>query len=151
MAPSIQYDRRPEYKVIGGYVFIPVTTNYLQRTRGSEELGFYYQQYYRMIAEEGKTREQLVLLSRVLPHPSTRYRSYSNAIVAKVDGVVPNDFAHFVELLEKAEKPLVKIDFEGVNTAPLILDRAQLAKVQKEICKRYGITEDSYVREKEAK
>ena len=87
----------------------------------------------------------------MLPHPSTRYRSYSNAIVAKVDGVVPNDFAHFVELLEKAEKPLVKIDFEGVNTAPLILDRGKLAKVHEEICKRYGITEDSYVAEEESK
>lgn len=151
MAPSIQYDRRPEYMVIGGYVFVPVTTNYLQRVRGSEELSFYYQQYYRMIAQEGKTREQLVLLSRVLPHPSTRYRSYNNAIVAKVDGVVPNDFADFVRLLENSKKPLVKIDFEGVNTAPLILDRAQLAKVQDEICKRYGITEDSYVAGKESK
>ena len=35
------------------------------------------------VAKEGKTREQLVILSRVLPHSSTRYRSYRNAIVAK--------------------------------------------------------------------
>ena len=40
---------------------------------------------------EGKTREQLVLLGRVLNHPSTRYQSYSNAIVATVNDVEPKD------------------------------------------------------------
>ena len=41
---------------------VPLTINYLWRTRGSEELSFYLQQYYRTVAVEGKTREQLVLL-----------------------------------------------------------------------------------------
>jgi len=146
MSPAIEYDRRPEYLVYGGYVFLPVTTNYLMRTRGNEDLTFYYRQYYRMVAEEGKTREQLVLLSRVLAHASTRYQDYSNAIVATVDGVAPKDFKHFVELVETSNKDLVKIDFEGINVAPLILDRNRIAEVEKEIHRRYGITERRFVR-----
>jgi len=145
MSPAVIYDRRPEYLVTGGYVFAPVTTNYLMRARPSEELIFYYQQYYRIIAKEGETREQLVVLSRVLPHPSTRYRTYRNNIVAKVNGVVPNDFHQFVQLLDTAKEPLIRIDFEGVNVAPLILDKAKLKRVHAEICRRYGITEDRYV------
>ncbi|MDH3592206.1 MAG: serine protease, partial [Planctomycetota bacterium] len=144
MAPAINYDRRPEYMVTGGYIFVPVTTNYLMRSR-SQELMFYYQQYYRTEAEQGKTREQLVLLARVLPHPATRYRSYSNAIVASVDGAVPNDFRHFVDLVDNSKKPLVKIEFEGVNTAPLILDKEKIARYHAALCKRVGITEDRYV------
>ena len=146
MSPAIAYDRRPEYLVLGGYLFVPVTTNYLMRTRNSEELSYYYQEYYRMVAVEGKTREQLVLLSRVLPHPSTRYQRYQNAIVAKVDGTEPKDFKHFVSLIEKAKGNLVKIDFEGVNTSSLILDRKRLAEVHERICKDYGITESRYVK-----
>lgn len=146
MSPAIAYDERPEYLFYGGYLFVPVTTNYLFRARSSEELTYYYRQYYRIVAKEGKTREQLVVLSRVLPHPSTRYRSYHNAIVARVNGVEPNDFKHFVQLIEGGKGNLVKVDFEGVNTAPLILDKAKIAEVHEKICKQYGVTEDRYVK-----
>jgi len=144
MHPAYQYDRRPEYLVLGGYVFVPVTTNYLVRVRASEDLGYYYQQYYRTVAEEGKGREQLVVLSRVFPHESTRYQDYENAIVARVDGVEPKDFADFVRLVD-AGGNLVKIEFEGVNVAPLILDKVKLAESHKKICEDYGITEDRHV------
>jgi hypothetical protein len=145
MSPGLRYDQRPEYLVYGGYVFVPVTTNYLMRTRGSEDLSFYYQQYYRMVAEEGKTREQLVLLAYLLPHASTRYREYSNAIVAAVDGTEPRDFAHFAALVDQAPQNLVKIDFEGVNVPPLILDKAAIAAVHERICTQYNIPEDRNV------
>ncbi len=147
MSQAYQYDRRPEYLVTGGYVFAPVTTNYLYRSRGTEELSFYFRQWYRTIAVEGKSREQLVLLSRVLRWPTTRYQDYSNGIVSKVDGTVPKDFADFVRMLDNAKKDLVKIEFEGVNTPPLILDRRVIAKSHKDICKRYGITKDRHVEE----
>jgi S1-C subfamily serine protease len=148
MKPSMTYDLPAPYLVTGGYVFLPLTTNYLIRVRRSEELTFYLQQYYRTVAEEGKTREQLVLLSRVLPHPSNRYRTYRNAIVERVDGTAPNDFRHFVRLLEQGSvDAMVRIEFEGVNVPPLILDRAKIAQVNEEILKRYGIAEDRYVGE----
>jgi len=146
MSPAIAYNERPEYLVTGGYLFVPVTTNYLFRGRSSEELTYYYRQYYRIVAKEGKTREQLVLLSRVLPHASTRYRAYQNAIVAHVNGVEPKDFKHFVELIETCKGNLVKVDFEGVNVAPLILDKAKIAEVHEKICKLFGVTEDRHVK-----
>jgi len=146
MSPGTAYNERPEYLVTGGYLFVPVTTNYLFRARSSEELTYYYRQYYRIVAQEGKTREQLVLLSRVLPHASTRYRAYQNAIVARVNGVEPKDFKHFVELIETCKGNLVKVDFEGVNVAPLILDKAKIAEVHEKICKLFGVTEDRHVK-----
>ena len=146
MSPAIAYDERPEYLVLGGYFFVPVTTNYLFRARSSEELTYYYRQYYRIVAKEGKTREQLVVLSRVLPHASTRYRAYRNAIVAQVNGVEPKDFKHFVELIETCKGNLVKVDFEGVNVAPLILDKAKIAEVHEQICKQFGVTEARHVK-----
>jgi len=149
MSPGYIYDQRPQYVVTGGYLFVPLTTNYLRSSRGNEELTFYMQQYYRTVAKEGKTREQLVILSRVLPHASTRYQSYRDAIVARVNGKVPNDFRDFVRLLETpgagADADRVLIDFEGVNVAPLVLSRAKLKRVHEEINKRYGILKDRFV------
>ena len=41
----------------------------------------------------------------------------------------------------------MRIEFEGVNVPPLILDRGRIAKVNEEILKRYGIAQDRYVGE----
>jgi len=147
MSPAVEYNTRPQYVVTGGYLFVPLTTNYLRASRGNEELTFYMQQYYRTVAKEGKTREQLVILSRVLPHASTRYRSYRDAIVAKVNGKVPNDFSDFVTLMDKGEGDRILIEFEGVNVAPLVLSRNKLKLAHEEINKRYGILEDRHVEE----
>jgi len=146
MSPSILYDRQPEFLVLGGYVFVPLTTNYMMATRTSDDLVYYFQQYYRLVAEEGKTREQLVILSQVLPDTSTRYCSYRNAIVASVDGKVPNDFREFVSLVESG-KDLVKVEFEGVNVPPLVLDRQRIAEAHARICRKLNVTEDRHIEE----
>ncbi len=139
-----EYDRRPEYLVLGGYLFVPLTQNYLG-WGSSNDISYYMQQYYRTVAEEGRTREQLVLLSRVLPHESTRYVGYSDAIVASVDGKVPNDFCEFVALIEGSPAEMIRIEFEGVNVPPLILDMPTLRRVHPEILQQYQIPEDRYV------
>jgi hypothetical protein len=147
MQQRTEYDERPEYLVLAGYLFVPLSQNYLG-WGASNDISYYMEQYYRTVAEEGKTREQLVLLSKVLPHESTRYVSYEDAIVASVDGQVPNDFRHFVELVHSCPNPLVRIEFEGVNTAPLILDRSRIETVHPEILKKYEIDEDRFVEER---
>jgi S1-C subfamily serine protease len=146
MSPSIAYDERPEFLLLGGYLFVPLTTNYVMTTRPSDDLVYYYQQYYRNIAEEGKTREQLVILSQVLPDATTRYRNYRNEIVASVDGKVPNDFREFVSLVDNGGD-LVKIEFEGVNEPPLVLEKRKIAEAHARICRNQNIREDRYVRE----
>jgi len=142
------HDRRAEYRVIGGYVFLPLTSNYLwQAGRASEEMSFYMQQYYQLIAGENEPREQLVLLSQVLRHPTTKYTAgaYVNAIVEKVNGRSPWDFRHFVELLEDPSAEVVKIEFEGVNVPPVLLDRKAVAAAHEEILRAYNVSEDRYV------
>ncbi len=147
MKPGRVYDERPEYMVLGGYLFVPLTENYIGWGR-SNDLSYYMQQYYRTVAEQGKSREQLVLLSRVMRHPSTRYITYRDAIVEKVDGVEPKDFAHFVEIIDKSEKDLIKVEFEGVNVLPLILDMKKIREVHPKILKQHQIAEDRYIKPK---
>jgi S1-C subfamily serine protease len=150
MQPRRAYDERPEYLVLGGYVFVPLTKNYLGWGQ-SNDISYYMEQYYMTVAEEGKTREQLVLLSRVMKHGSTRYIDYDDDIVEKVDGKVPMDFADFVRIIDESDNDLIKVEFEGVNVAPLILDMKKIREVHAEILKRQSIKEDRYVAPKETK
>ena len=145
MKLSMAHEEKPEFLVRGGYIFVPLSLNYAIYQRANRAELIYYLQHYYRTAKKDETREQLVLLSRVLPHESTRYRSYRNKIVASVDGVPPRDFRHFVDLIEKVKGDTVKVEFEGVNVAPLILDREKLEKSHPAILKKTGIMQDRHV------
>ena len=54
---------------------------------------------------------------------------------------------HSVACSLSVEGREVKVDFEGVNVAPLILDKAKIAEVHEKICKLFGVTEDRHVKE----
>jgi S1-C subfamily serine protease len=142
------YDTKPEYLVIGGYVFLPVSANYVARMGWRTDLRYWLQEYYTSIIDTRPGVEELVVLSRVLRHDSTRYRSYNNVIVNTVNGKAPRDFADFVRMLENTEDRAV-LTFEGVNIEPLVLDRKHMEEVQEEILQAYGITESRHVREED--
>ncbi|MCZ6785998.1 MAG: trypsin-like peptidase domain-containing protein [Planctomycetota bacterium] len=145
MKLSVAHEEKPEYLVRGGYIFVPLSLNYAFYQRANREELLYYLRHYYRTARKDETREQLVLLSRVLPHESTRYRSYRNKIVASVGGVAPRDFRHFVDLIEKTKGDTVEVEFEGVNVAPLILDRKKLEQSHPAILKSTGIMQDRHV------
>jgi S1-C subfamily serine protease len=141
------YEKKPEYLVLGGYVFVPLTSNYTNSSGWRSALSRYMSEFYRTLYDRYAGMEQLVVLSRVLRHDSTRYRSYSNSIVRTVNGKAPKDFAAFVEMLEGAERAV--IEFEGINPQPLILDRAKIKEVHQKILDQYGIKVDRFLRGEE--
>ena len=147
MSLATEYEKRPEYLIVGGYVFVPLTSNYAAVAGWRSNLRFVLGEYYRTLQETHPGQDQLVILSRVLRHDSTRYREYSDAIVKAVNGTPPKDFGHFVKLIDCAEKAVVT--FEGVNEEPLILGRARIAEVKQAILDTYGIPADRQIREEE--
>ena len=147
MHPRTEYMLRAEYLVTGGYVFMPLTSNYVARAGWRSDLRYWFNEFYTSIAEDRPGQEQLVVLSRVLRHDSTRYREYSNVVVATVNGERPKNFRHFVTLIEKGDRAVVT--FEGLHVPPLILLKDRIAKVQAEILETYNIKEDRYLREAE--
>jgi hypothetical protein len=145
MPEGTAYGEKPEYLVLGGYVFVPLTSNYAARSGWRSRLTYLISEFYRTLRDEYEGMEQLVILSRVLRDDSTRYRSYSNAVVRTVNGEKPKDFRHFVKMLEGADRAV--IEFEGVNPEPLILDRKKIQEVHQAILDKYGIKEDRHIRE----
>ena len=145
MTQGTEYEVRPEYLVWGGFLFVPLTSNYMNVAGWRTDLGYWLGDFYRTLADQRPGQTQLVVLSRVLPHDSNRYCEYYNTVVATVNGERPNDFKHFVEMVGAADRAV--IEFEGVNMAPVVLDREKIEKVQAEILEKYGIPKDRYLRE----
>jgi S1-C subfamily serine protease len=145
MPDGAEYEVRPEYLVLGGHVFVPLSSGYVGAAGWRSDLGYWLNEFYTSLIDDRPGVEQLVVLSRTLQHDSTRYQDYGNVVVRTVNDKAPRDFRHFVELLDGAEQAV--IEFEGVNVEPLLLDRAKIAKVQKAILETYGIKEDRYLRE----
>jgi PDZ domain-containing protein len=145
MPLGTEYEMRPEYLVLGGYVFVPLSANYVPRAGWRSDLGYWLRNFYYTICDTRPGVEQLVVLSRVLRHDSTRYRNYQNVIVNTVNGKAPRDFADFVSMVTGADRAV--IEFEGVNAEPLVLDSSHVEEIQEEILKAYGVTEDRHVRE----
>jgi S1-C subfamily serine protease len=141
------YGVKPEYLVLGGYVFVPVSANYVARSGWRSDLRYWLTEYYTSIIEQRPGVEELVVLSRVLRHDTTRYRDYNNAIVNTVNGTAPRDFAEFVSMLDQADRAVLQ--FEGVNIPPLVLDRKHIEEIQEELLSTFGITESRHVREEE--
>ena len=76
--------------------------------------------------------------------PLFSYRNYRNALVKTVNGKMPRNFADFVKMIEAND--ISRIEFEGMNTEPLILDRKKIAAVNRQILEQYGIKEDRYLK-----
>ncbi len=144
MKPATIYGGRPEYLVLGGYVFVPLTRNYANRSGWRTALHTWLDEFYWSKIDDWPGVDQLVILSRVLRHDSTRYRNYSNAVVRTVNGKMPRDFADFVRMLERNE--VSRIEFEGMDIEPLILNRERIRSVHREILEQYGIKEDRHLK-----
>jgi S1-C subfamily serine protease len=147
MSQRTAYGERPEYLVLGGFLFVPLTANYVQVAGWRSDLNYWLSEFYRSIAADRPGQKQLVVLSRVLPDDSNRYRTYYNSVVKTVNGERPVDFRDFVRRVTAADRAV--IEFEGVNVAPLILEKKKIEAVQKSILEKYGIPSDRYLRKED--
>jgi S1-C subfamily serine protease len=145
MPQAAEYEKRPEYLVLGGHVFVPLSSGYVGAAGWRGDLSYWLNEYYNSLIDERPGVDQLVVLSRTLQHDSTRYQTYQNVVVKTINGTAPRDFHHFVELISGSERSV--IEFEGMNIEPLVLDRERIEKVHKSILETYGIAEDRYIRE----
>lgn len=121
-----QYGR--DYFVFGGLVFQPLTRDYLyyskMATEGCYNTDLDYYVYYHNFRTPD--RDQVVLLSKVLPAPLNRgYQRLVDVIVGTVQGERVRDLGHLVRLMEEAEGQRLKIVMETGEIVILDLPRAR--------------------------
>jgi S1-C subfamily serine protease len=142
LVPYPQYDVRPSYFIYGGLLFMPLTTDYLmawgKRWRGNAPPEL-MAATTRLPTREG---EELVLLSRVLPHDvNMGYHDYKEKIITHVNGQELLNLKHLIRILDQGRRqPYVK--FTTSSRDIIVLNPAEAERAMPQILKIYNIPAD---------
>jgi hypothetical protein len=144
LVPSSTYDQDPEYLILGGLVFQPLTDSYLQswgtdwRRRSPFRLNFYHNE------PPTKDRPALVLMSQVLPDDyNIGYQEQRALVVDKVNGQRESRLADLQQALEKPVNGFHVIDLmQSDSLRRIVLAAGDTEKdATGRVLKRYGIEE----------
>ena len=152
LVPAANYDQEPEYLIVGGLVFQPLTDSYLQSWGSDWRRRAPFRLVYFRNDQPTKERPALVLMSQVLPDPyNIGYQEQKCLVVEKVNG---QKISHLSDVRQALDKPQ-----DGFNVIELIqsdsLRKIVLAAGDSEkestarILKRYGIDEPYHFENKE--
>jgi hypothetical protein len=144
LVPFATHDQEPEYLIVGGLVFQPLTDSYLQSWGAEWKRRSPFRLYHYREEPANKERPGLVLLSQVLPDPyNTGYQDQRWLIVETVNGRRVNRLQDLREGLQKPVNGFHVIEFVQSDS----LSRLVLAAGTSEqdatarVLKRYGINE----------
>lgn len=149
------YDEKPEYLIIGGMIFSPLSRGYLA-TLGTElntptAQHLLYIVRYAKLDNLIKDRSQFVLLIGRLPHPVNTYcASHFNQILSSVNGVPIRNISDLPEAFKKPAQGFHVFRFEGRDD-PLIMDAGQTVKADAEIMEHYSIPSLSHILSQETR
>lgn len=148
LVPYANYDREPQYLIVGGLVFQPLTDSYLQSWGADWKRRAPFRLNYYNFAPPTKERPALVLLSQVLADPyNIGYQEQNYLVVDKVNG---QRVSHLSELREALQKPVNGfhiLEFmagDSVHKMVLAAGEAEQAATGR-VLKRYGITESTVI------
>ncbi len=148
LVPFATYDKEPEYLIVGGLVFQPLTDSYLQGWgadwRGRAPLSL---THYCDVAPT-KKRPALVILSQVLPDSFTLgYEDLRYLVVDKVNGQRVSYLSDLKAALRKPVNGYNIIEFMKSNSLRRMVIGAGEAERQAtaRVLRRYGIDESFYL------
>jgi len=147
------YDQHPEYAILGGLVFSPLTRNYImtigRNLQDSNRQQLLYVMQYAKPDGLYKDRRQFVVLTRRLPHPVNSYAGqFMYGLVDEVNGIKIGDMRDLQQAIQQPRDGYHIIKFCGMDNY-LALDAKQVEKAEGEIMKRYAVTSASYIAEEE--
>jgi hypothetical protein len=144
LVPDELFDQPPQYMIVGGLVFEPLSNPYLRswgsdwRHRAPFRLNYYNNQ------SPKKERPSLVLLSQVLPDPfNLGYQEDRFLVVDKVNGVKISKLKDLQGALEKPVDGFHVIEFmSGERVLKAVLDAATEREATRRVLENYRIEED---------
>ena len=140
------YDKRPEYLIFGGLVFITLNRNYIH-SPGNLLAPLAYEHWYREVERPNTRRQQVVILTHVLPASvNSGYTNLHNFIVSSLNHEPVNSLSHLDQMLKNMPRETVHVVFESKwQNLPLVMNFKESLERHNSILKRYGIEESSYI------
>jgi hypothetical protein len=144
LVPQGTYDQPPEYLLMGGMIFQPLTESYLRswgndwRRRAPFRLAYYEQE--KATAE----RPARVMLSMVLPDPfNLGYQDYRFLTLDQVNGRKISYLTDLTEALKKPEGDYQIIDFGmGESIRRVVVDAKEAETATQRVMQRYGVQKE---------
>ncbi|HWV99534.1 MAG TPA: serine protease [Candidatus Acidoferrum sp.] len=144
LVPFGTYDQEPEYMIVGGLVFQPLTDSYLQSWGTDWRRRAPFRLYHYRDEPATKERSALVLLSQVLPDAyNIGYQEQKYLVVDKVNGQRINRLPDLRQALEKPLNGYHVIEFVQSDSLRRLVLRADgnEQEATTRILKRYHINQ----------
>jgi hypothetical protein len=148
LVPTQSFDQDPEYVMVGGFVFVPLTEAYLRSWgAGWRQRAPFRLSYYEMDKVKPE-RPQRVVLSQVIPNEvNMGYEGLRNTAIDEVNGLKIRQISDLVTALKT---PIDGFDvFKFAPGEPIqqaVLDASVLDKANEQIMTRYHIPSDHLIR-----
>jgi hypothetical protein len=138
------YNQRPEYLMIQGMVFAPLTRNALatwgEKLNSRKMLPLLYFSQFAKMDGQYKDRTEFVVLIGRLAHPVNTYQQeFVYGIVAEANDRPIGSLRDLQEALRHPVKGFHVVKFEG-SANPMVLSAAQTGQADREIAKRYHVS-----------
>lgn len=129
LVPYEIFDKEPVYFIWGGFVFMPLTTNYMIETKWTPE------EAYQWSTED---KQEVVILSQVLADSINKgYHNISDIIVDKINGKHFANIKEFYKILTSSTDDFIV--FEDKFGYQVIMNRKSAEERNDFILKRYNI------------
>jgi hypothetical protein len=141
------FDQDPEYIIIGGLLFQPLTGAYLQSWGADWSRKAPFRLTYATREDPTPEKPSYVILSLVLPDPyNIGYQEARYLIVDTLNGKKINTLHDIVLAKESPKDGFHILEFrEGDNLRRMVLDAAQVDQTTERVLERYGISSDRYL------
>ena len=148
VVPYGVYDQAPEYFILGGLVFQPLTYPYLQRWGSEWERRAPFRLTYYTPDEATKDQPSIVVLSQVLPDPyNIGYQEQRYQVLQKVNGRKVSTLTELREALKTPKDKFHVLDFQAGEAAQRVVLAADGADdaATKRVLQRYGIQDEFFI------
>ena len=153
LVPIAVRDQPPDYLIVGGLVFQPLTTPYLQRWGAEWERTAPFRLNHYRSDEATKTKPSLVILSQVLPDKfNIGYQENRSLVVSQVNGQRVTSLGELRDALKQPRDDFHVIDFvpnESLQRIVLAAGDAEREATDR-ILKRFGIADAVQITSKTA-
>jgi hypothetical protein len=147
LVPDNVFDQEPEYLIVGGLVFQPLTDTFLQSWGPDWKRRSPFRLYYYNNQNPTPERPALVFLSAVLPDSyNLGYQELRYLVLDEVNGQKISRLSQLREALQKPVNGFHILQFAQSDTARrIVLSAEDQAQATQRVLQRYGIAQDSFI------